>query len=65
MPAIGPRCHELRIKDSNRDWRILYMVDDDAIVILDVFEKRSPKTPKNVIAGAKTRLRKYEEDSGE
>jgi phage-related protein len=41
------------------------MVDDDAIVILDVFEKRSPKTPKNVIAGAKTRLRKYEEDSGE
>ena len=65
MPEIGAHCHELRIKDSNRDWRILYRVDSDAVVIVDVFEKRSQRTPKRVIEGAKARLTKYEEDSGE
>ena len=65
MPTIGPRCHELRIKDGNRDWRIVYRIDDDAVVIADVFEKRSQKTPKRVIDGVKTRLKKYDEDIGE
>ncbi|WP_254053837.1 helix-turn-helix domain-containing protein [Singulisphaera sp. GP187] len=26
MPSIGPRCHELRIKDENRPWRVVYRV---------------------------------------
>ena len=65
MPSIGSGCHELRIKDSNRDWRIVYKVDDDAIVIADVFEKRTQKTPQRVIEGAKKRLRKYEETCGD
>ena len=33
MPAIGPRCHELRINDRDRTWRVMYRVDPDAIVI--------------------------------
>ena len=24
MPSIGPRCHELRIRDRNVSWRIMY-----------------------------------------
>ena len=23
MPSIGPRCHELRINDANKTWRII------------------------------------------
>jgi phage-related protein len=33
MPAIGPRCHELRVVDQQVTWRIVYRVDTDAIVI--------------------------------
>ncbi len=33
MRSIGPRCHELRIKDADHEWRIVYRVDADAIVI--------------------------------
>lgn len=24
MPTIGPRCHELRITDGRREWRLIY-----------------------------------------
>ena len=61
MPSIGPRCHELRIIDETKIWRIIYRTDLDAIVILDVFEKKSQKTPKNVIENCRRRLRLYEE----
>ena len=37
MPSIGNRCHELRINDENLNWRIIYRIDADAIIILDVF----------------------------
>ncbi|MCX5884493.1 MAG: type II toxin-antitoxin system RelE/ParE family toxin, partial [Proteobacteria bacterium] len=46
VPSIGPRCHELRVKEENRIWRIVYRIDDDAIVILEVFDKKSQKTPR-------------------
>ena len=46
MPNIGPRCHELRINDEKKRWRIVYRIDDDAIVVLDVFEKKTQKTPR-------------------
>ena len=31
MPTIGRRCHELRVEDENRTWRIVYRIDDDAV----------------------------------
>ena len=37
MPNIGRGCHELRIPDKNRTWRIVYYIDTVAIVILEVF----------------------------
>ena len=37
MPDIGTRCHELRIPDDAVTWRVVYRIDPDAVVILDVF----------------------------
>jgi len=60
MPNIGPRCHELRINDEKKTWRIVYRIDDDAIVVVDVFEKKTQKTPRQVIANCQRRLRLYD-----
>jgi phage-related protein len=61
MPDIAPRCHELRIKDLDRDWRIVYRVDADAIVIADVFAKTTQQTPVRVIADCRRRLGLYDQ----
>ena len=60
MSSIGPRCHELRINDERATWRIVYRIDSDAIIILEVFSKKSRTTPKTVIDACKKRLRDYE-----
>jgi len=60
MPSIGPRCHELRIIDETVSWRIVYRIDQDAIVILEVFEKKTNRTPRHVIEACKKRLKDYE-----
>jgi phage-related protein len=59
MPRIGKRCHELRIVDEDVTWRIPYYVGDEAIVILEVFDKKTQATPKHVIDTAKKRLKLY------
>ena len=63
MPSIGRRCHELRINDDTGTWRIVYRTDDDAIVILEVFEKKTNKTPKRIIDICKQRIRNYDLES--
>lgn len=60
MPEIGRRCHELRITDKGRSWRIIYRVDPDAVLILDVFQKKSRKTAQRVIRACRLRLREYD-----
>jgi phage-related protein len=60
MPGIGKRCHELRVRDSNANWRIVYRVDGDAIVLLDVFSKKTGKTPASVIKTCKRRISEYD-----
>ena len=60
MPDVGAWCHELRITDENKIWRIIYRADPDAIVILEVFEKKTRKTPPEVIDTCRRRLRQYE-----
>jgi phage-related protein len=66
MSSIGKHCHELRIHDSenNKEWRIIYRIDDDAVVILDIFAKTTPKTPKQIIDNCQKRLKLYDEISG-
>ena len=61
IPTIGPRCHELRIRDARSDWRIVYRVDSDAVVIADIFTKTTRKTPDRAIADCKRRLMMYDE----
>lgn len=60
MPSIGARCHELRINDGGTQWRLVYRIDTDAIVILEVFAKKTGATPKAVIATCRERLKEYE-----
>jgi phage-related protein len=61
MPGIGVRCHELRITDKESIWRIVYRIESDAIVILDIFAKKTPATPNSVIAQCKARLAQYKQ----
>lgn len=61
MPSIGSRCHELRINDVNKTWRIIYRIDEDAIVIADVFAKKTNKTPEEVINKSQQRLKRYDD----
>ena len=61
MPGIGPRCHELRIVDVNATWRIVYRVDPDAVVIAEVFKKKSQATPQSVTEVSRKRLREYDD----
>ena len=59
MPRVGKGCHELRIQDAGRTWRIVYHIDAQAVVILEVFAKTTAKTPEPVIDSCRTRLRAY------
>ena len=60
MPSIAPRCHELRVVDENATWRIVYRIDDDAIVVVEVFAKKTEATPRAVINVCERRLREYD-----
>lgn len=60
MPSIGARCHELRLQDTDRTWRVMYRIDVDAIVIAEVFSKTTRATPASVIAVCKQRLKAYD-----
>ena len=61
MPSIGSHCHELRITDKDKIWRIVYRIDPDAIVIAEVFRKKTAATPKTVIDICKSRFRMYDD----
>jgi phage-related protein len=61
MPGIGSRCHELRVLDITSTWRIVYRLDPDAVVIVEVFKKKSHATPQPVIQVSRKRLREYDD----
>ena len=63
MPSIGPRCHELRIRDHDASWRIVYRLDPDAVVVAEVFAKQTRGTPQRVLDNCRARLRRYDTDS--
>jgi phage-related protein len=65
MPAIGPQCHELRISDGAHAWRLVYHVESDAVVILDVFSKKTRTTPKAMLEACRKRLMAYRQASGQ
>ena len=61
MPGIAARCHELRIVDEGATWRIVYRLDEDAVVVVGVFRKKTAQTPGRVIVDCRRRLRQYDE----
>ena len=56
MFEIGKGCHGLRVQDEGRTWRIVYHLDVEAIVILEVVPKTTQTTPRTVIDTCKSRL---------
>jgi phage-related protein len=60
MPTIGRRCHELRVPDEDKTWRIVYRIDHDAIVILEVFAKKDRATLRSVVDTCKKRIKDYD-----
>ena len=62
MPSIGTRCHELRVRDAGKQWRLVFRTDPDAILVVDLFRKTTQKTTKQAIDRCRRRLRQYDED---
>ena len=60
MPSLGRRCHELRVNDETNTWRLMYRIDADAILILEVFAKKTRETPPQVILDCQRRLKVYD-----
>lgn len=61
MPTVGEQCHELRITDAGHAWRIMYHVEPDAVVILEVFSKKTEATPQHTLNTCRRRLAAYHE----
>jgi phage-related protein len=60
LPIVGPRCGALRVRDTGHNWRIMYRVDSDAILVLEVYQKKSPKIPDDVIDRCQQRMKRYD-----
>ena len=60
MPSLGPGVHELRIRDAGHNWRIIYRIDADRILIVDVFAKTTRATPRPIIEACQARLKRYD-----
>jgi phage-related protein len=65
MPSIGVRVHELRIVDEDNTWRIVYKIETDAIVIGDVFAKKTQQTPKRIVETCVARFHAYDRSKSE
>lgn len=61
MPDIGAHCHELQVRDRDKNWRTIHRIDADAIVIIEVFNKTSRTTPTEVIKNCQRCLWLYDD----
>jgi phage-related protein len=64
VPSIGRNCHELRVTDVGETWRLIYRIDTDAIVILEIFAKKTARTPQKVVDVCRQRLKRYDDAGG-
>jgi phage-related protein len=60
LADVGLRCGALRVRDAGHNWRIMYRIDADAVVILEVYAKKTPKIPDEVMDRCKQRLKQYD-----
>lgn len=61
MSSIGPRCHELRVREGDGNWRVFYRVDPDVVVAVHVLWKTTQKTPDAIVDLCQKRFRQYDE----
>ena len=61
LPILGPRCGALRVRDGAHNWRIMYRADSDAVLVLEVYSKKTRKIPEEVINRCRKRLKAYDE----
>jgi phage-related protein len=61
MPSVGEHCHELRIPDGYVDWRVVYRIEPDAVLVLEVFNKTTRATPRHVIETCRWRIKRYDQ----
>lgn len=63
IPTIGKGVREIRIRDTNGAFRIIYIAKfADAIYVLHCFQKKTQKTSKTDIDLATKRLRDLEKE---
>ena len=60
LPTVGSRCHELRVKDSTHQWRIVYRIDGDAILVAGIFAKKGKTMQHQEFKAAAARLAIYD-----
>lgn len=60
LPDVGPRCGALRVRDAERNWRIMFRIDSDAVLVLDVYPKKTRRIPDEVMERCQQRLRRYD-----
>ena len=60
LPDVGKGCGALRIRDAQHSWRIMYRIDTDAILILEVYAKKTQKIPDEIIQRCKQRIKQYD-----
>lgn len=61
MPGIGERCHELRIRDGTVGWRVLYRIDPDAVLVVEVLSRTAQTTPRHLMETCRWRLKRYDQ----
>lgn len=60
LPIIGPRCGALRIRDADQNWRIVYRLDPDAVLVVAVYAKKTRTVPQDVVERCRKRLTAYD-----
>lgn len=64
LPEIGPGCGALRVRDAGQNWRIMYCIHSDAILVLDVYAKKTRRIPDQVFERCRSRLQRFEDAAG-
>jgi phage-related protein len=61
LPSVGARCGAIRVRDGEHNWRIMYRIDSDAVLVLEVYAKKTRKIPDEVIQRCQRRLKSYDD----
>jgi phage-related protein len=60
LPNLGRRCGALRVRDAEHNWRIMYRVDSDVVLVVEVYSKKTRRIPDEVTERCTQRLKQYD-----